>query len=88
MRLRRWYWLVTLFAAGCNGIITGPAAAQGPVCTGTALTSASNVQAAINNTPPDTTFCFGTGTYSVSSLVRQRHFVIFDGTGVNETATA
>jgi parallel beta-helix repeat protein len=34
-----------------------------PVCTGTALTPTSNVQAAINNAPPGTTFCFGRGIY-------------------------
>jgi hypothetical protein len=27
------------------------------------------MQAAINNAPPDTTFCFGRGIYGVSSLI-------------------
>jgi parallel beta-helix repeat protein len=88
MRLRRWYWLVTLLvtplATGCGGAVAssispgiesstspGPASSvsPGPACTGTALTPARNVQAAINTAPPGTTFCFGPGRYHVSSLV-------------------
>ncbi len=48
-------------------------------CTGTALTPASNVQAAINSAPPGTTFCFGRGIYRVSSLVPKSRDVLDGG---------
>jgi parallel beta-helix repeat protein len=49
-----------------------------PGCTGTVLTPASNVQAALNGAPPGTTFCFRAGTYSVSSL-RPKSGDVLDG---------
>ena len=49
------------------------------VCTGTVLTPASNVQAAINNAPPGTTFCFGRGIYRVSSLIPKSGDVLDGG---------
>lgn len=52
-----------------------------PACTGTALTPASNVQAAIGNAPPGTTFCFGRGTYRVSSLIPKSGDVLDGGHG-------
>jgi parallel beta-helix repeat protein len=79
MRRRRSYWVVALLVTGCNGAITGPTG-QGPTCTGIALTPARNVQAAINDAPPGTTFCFGAGTYRVSSLVPKSGDVL-DGGG-------
>lgn len=51
-----------------------------PMCTGTAVPLASNVQAVINNAPPGATFCFGAGTYHVSSLVPKSGDVL-DGDG-------
>ena len=48
-------------------------------CTGTALTPASNVQAAINGAPPGTTFCFGRGVYRVSSLIPKSGDVLDGG---------
>ena len=92
MRLCRWYWLVTLLvtllATGCGGAVASPTSPRtvasptspGRVCTGTALKPASNVQAAINTAPPGTTFCFGPGTYRVSSLVPKAGDVL-DGGG-------
>ncbi len=50
-----------------------------PVCTGTALTPASNVQAAINNAAPGTIFCFGRGSYRVSSLIPKSRDVLDGG---------
>ena len=50
-----------------------------PVCTGTVLTPASNVQAAINNAPPDTTFCFDRGIYRVSSIIPKSGDVLDGG---------
>jgi parallel beta-helix repeat protein len=79
MRLRRWYWVVALFATGCNGVIASPGG-QGPTCTGIALTPTRNVQAVVNGAPPGTTFCFGAGTYRVSSLVPKSGDVL-DGGG-------
>jgi len=46
------------------------------VCTGTTLTPASNVQAAINQAPPGTTFCFSRGSYQVSSLIPKSRDVL------------
>ena len=48
-------------------------------CTGTALTPASDVQAAINSAPPGTTFCFGRGIYRVSSLIPKSGDVLDGG---------
>jgi len=56
---------------------------QDAACTGTALTPASNVQAAINKAPPGTTFCFGRGFYRVSSLIPKSGDVLDGG---NRTA--
>lgn len=53
--------------------------APAPVCTGTALTPASNVQAAINNASPGTTFCFAPGVYRVSSLIPKSGDVLDGG---------
>jgi parallel beta-helix repeat protein len=52
----------------------------GLACTGTVLTPASKVQAAISDAPPGTTFCFGRGVYRVSSLVPKSGDVL-DGGG-------
>ena len=49
------------------------------VCAGSTLTPASNVQAAINNAPPGTTFCFGRGIYRVSSLIPKSRDVLDGG---------
>ena len=57
-----------------------PQVSPAPACTGTALTPASNVQAAINHAPPGTTFCFGHGIYRISSLIPKSHDVL-DGGG-------
>ena len=46
------------------------------MCAGTTLTPTSNVQAAINNAPPGTTFCFGRGIYQVSSLIPKSRDVL------------
>lgn len=48
-------------------------------CTGTILTPASNVQAAINNASPGTTFCFRRGIYQVSSLIPKTGDVLDGG---------
>ena len=48
-------------------------------CTGTALTPASNVQAAINHAPPGTTFCFGRGIYQVDTLIPKSGDVLDGG---------
>ena len=79
MRLRRWYWLVILLAAGCGGAVTRPISST-PGCTGTELTPTSKVQAAINHAPTGTTFCFGPGMYHVSSLAPKSGDVL-DGGG-------
>jgi parallel beta-helix repeat protein len=78
MPLRRWPWLITLLATGCGGIVTSQASPS-PACNGTALTPTSNQQAAINNAPRGTTFCFGPGTYQVSSLVPKSGDVLDGG---------
>ncbi len=49
------------------------------VCTGTVLTPASNIQAAINSAPSGTTFCFGRGIYRVSSLIPKSGDVLDGG---------
>jgi parallel beta-helix repeat protein len=49
-------------------------------CIGVKLTVASNVQTAIDNAPPGTTFCFSAGTYHVSSLIPKSGDVL-DGSG-------
>ena len=56
-----------------------PRVSPDPPCTGTALTSASNVQTAINQAPPGTTFCFGRGSYRVSALMPKPHDVLDGG---------
>ncbi len=56
-----------------------PRAGADRPCTGTALTPASNVQAALNHAPPGTTFCFGRGTYRVSSLIPKSGDVLDGG---------
>jgi parallel beta-helix repeat protein len=53
----------------------GPA----PACTGTVVTPASNVQAAISHAPAGTTFCFGRGIYRVSSLIPKSGDVLDGG---------
>jgi hypothetical protein len=69
MRLRRYYWAVALLAVGCSGVARSPASPSSAACIGRALTPASNVQAAINDAPPGSTFCFGHGIYHVSALI-------------------
>src|SRR2546423_1578360 len=69
VRLRSYYWVVALLAVGCSGVVRNPASPSPAACTGHALTPASNVQAAINDAPPGSTFCFGPGTYHVSALI-------------------
>ena len=59
----------------------GPQARPASACTGTALTPASDVQAAINQAPPGTTFCFGRGIYRASSLVPKSGDVLDGGRG-------
>ena len=56
-----------------------PRVSPAPACTGTALTPASNAQAAINYAPPGTTFCFGRGIYRVSSLIPKSRDVLDGG---------
>jgi parallel beta-helix repeat protein len=56
-----------------------PLVGAAPACTGTTLTPASNVQAAINNAPSGTTFCFGRGIYQISSLIPKPHDVLDGG---------
>ena len=56
-----------------------PRVSPAPACAGTALTSASNAQAAINNAPSGTTFCFGHGIYRVSSLIPKSRDVLDGG---------
>jgi parallel beta-helix repeat protein len=79
VRLGRSCWLVVLLVTACTG---GPVASTHtvPACRGSALTPASNVQAAINDAPPDTTFCFGPGVYHPSALVPKSGDVL-DGGG-------
>jgi parallel beta-helix repeat protein len=62
---------------------SSPSAGSVPACTGTALTPASKVQAAINSAPSGTTFCFGRGIYRVSSLTPKSGDVL---DGDNRTA--
>ena len=57
-----------------------PKASPAAKCTGIALTPSRNVQAAINDAPPSTTFCFGPGSYRVSVLVPKSGDVL-DGGG-------
>jgi parallel beta-helix repeat protein len=84
--MRRWYWLVALLAAAGIGsaiLLTIPGHDHPnptSACTGIRLTIASDVQAAINNAPPGTTFCFSPGTYDVSSIVPKSGDVL-DGGG-------
>ena len=85
MRSHRWYWLVIVLVVGCGGttgtLNRGSApASPNSACTGRALTPTSDVQAAINNAPPGTTFCFGHGTYQVSALIPKPGDVL-DGSG-------
>jgi parallel beta-helix repeat protein len=56
-----------------------PLVSAAPACTGTILTPTSNVQAAINNAQPGTTFCFGRGVYRVSSLIPKSGDVLDGG---------
>jgi parallel beta-helix repeat protein len=56
-----------------------PRVSPAAACTGTALTPASNVQAAINHAPPGTTFCFGRGIYRVSTLIPKSRDVLDGG---------
>lgn len=49
-------------------------------CAGVALTPSSDVQTAINEAPSGTTFCFGPGTYAVSSIAPKAGDVL-DGGG-------
>jgi parallel beta-helix repeat protein len=73
---------------GCSGVIRSPASpgvTGGPedpraACVGRALTPTSNVQAALNDASPGTTFCFGRGTYHVSALIPKPGDVL-DGRG-------
>ena len=62
---------VSLLVIGQHHVSTGPAGRprQSAECTGTFLTPASDVQAAIDRAPSDTTFCFRAGIYRVSALV-------------------
>ena len=78
-RLRHWYWLVALLVVGCSGVTSHPASPS-PACTGRALTPTSNVQTAINDAAPGTTFCFWPGTYHVSALIPKSGDVL-DGDG-------
>jgi parallel beta-helix repeat protein len=76
---------MALLAIGCSATMStaspGPApSGPRPTCTGRALTPASNLQAAISDAPPGTTFCFGRGTYHVSALVPKSGDVL-DGNG-------
>src|SRR6201996_1812434 len=50
-----------------------------PACSGIVLTPANDIQAAINDAPSGTTFCFGEGTYHVSSLVPKAGDVLDGG---------
>jgi parallel beta-helix repeat protein len=50
------------------GVPTSPPSRSQP-CTGHVVTPASDVQAAINDAAPGTTFCFRPGTYHVSALI-------------------
>jgi parallel beta-helix repeat protein len=50
-----------------------------PACTGTVLTPASDVQAAIDHAPPGTTFCFGRGTYQLSAALIPKSGDVLDG---------
>jgi len=59
----------------------GPHPSPALACRGIKLTVDSNVQAAINNAAPGTTFCFSPGTYHVSSLVPKSGDVL-DGGGL------
>ena len=56
-----------------------PRVGPAPPCTGTALTPASDVQAAINHAPPSTTFCFGPGSYRVAALIPKSRDVLDGG---------
>jgi len=68
------------FQAGPVGPSPGVQADPGPACAGHVLTPASNVQAAINDAPPGSTFCFRPGTYYVSALIPKSGDVL-DGDG-------
>lgn len=52
---------------------------RAPACTGTVLTPASNIHAAINDAPTGTTFCFRRGIYRVSSLIPKSGDVLDGG---------
>lgn len=56
-----------------------PQAGAARPCTGTALTPDSHVQAAISRAPPGTSFCFGRGTYRISSLIPKSRDVLNGG---------
>jgi parallel beta-helix repeat protein len=62
-----------------NTSSAGPVKPSAP-CTGTSLTPADDVQAAIDRAQPGTTFCFRAGTYRVSSLIPKTKDVL-DGDG-------
>jgi parallel beta-helix repeat protein len=60
--------------------ITGSPVIPNSACVGRALTPISNVQAALNDAPPGTTFCFGRGIYHVSAMIPKSRDVL-DGRG-------
>jgi hypothetical protein len=62
-------------------LLAGPGWQTIPVsaCRGTAVTPATDVQAAIDRARSGTTFCFGRGIYRVSSLVPKSHDVLNGG---------
>jgi parallel beta-helix repeat protein len=65
--------------SGQHTVISADRAGSSAKCTGTFLTPASHVQAAIDRARPGTTFCFHAGTYRVSSLVPKSRDVLDGG---------
>jgi parallel beta-helix repeat protein len=78
-RARGWCWLIAMVVVGCGGGASTATSTPAAACVGRALTSARNVQAAIDNAPPHTSFCFGPGIYHVSSLVPKQGDVLDGG---------
>jgi parallel beta-helix repeat protein len=71
--------VISVACSSGNGQQADPVKASA-ACTGTSLTPADNVQAAIDRAQPGTTFCFRAGTYQISSLMPKSKDVL-DGDG-------
>ena len=71
-----WALAGSLYHTGDNSSSASSRARPERACTGITLSPSSDVQAAINHSPPGTTFCFRRGIYWVSSLIPKSRDVL------------